>query len=115
MVHWVEIQTRADPISFFRVHPVSLDRIGDDDLLRGGNPTIRRAKLRDMLEPSTYQKIRWRPLRLHYQCVSANERKASYDFFMMVCGPAPVALWSKNEAGLSNIDTSLSERLRVVG
>ncbi len=110
-VYWVEIQTRADPISFFRVHPVSLERIGNGGILRGVNPTIRPAKVRDMLNPSTYQKIRWRPLRLHYQCVSANERKASYDFFMMICGPAPVALWSKSEAGLGHIDIAPSEKI----
>jgi hypothetical protein len=106
-VYWVEVQTRADPISFFRVHPVSLERVADGDQLRGVNPVIRRAKLREMLEPSTYQKIRWRPLRLHYQCVSANERKAAYDFFMMICGPAAVPLWSKTEKGLKNIDAGL--------
>ena len=110
-VYWVEIQTRSDPISFFMVHPVSLERIGDGDLLRGVNPTIRRAKPRDMLDASTYQKIRLRPLRLHYQCVSANERQTSYDFFMMICGPAPVALWSKSEAGLSRIDIAPSEKI----
>jgi pimeloyl-ACP methyl ester carboxylesterase len=103
-VCWVEIQTRADPISFFRVHPVSLEKMTADDQLRGGNPVIRRARLQEMLGQTTYKRIRWRPLRLHYQCVSANERKAAYDFFMMICGPAPVALWSRTEQGLMNVD-----------
>src|SRR5262249_33938787 len=58
-VNWVEIQTRADPISFFRVHPVSLERVTDDHHWPGDNPVIRRAKLREMLEPATYRKIRW--------------------------------------------------------
>jgi len=112
-VCWVEIQTRADPISFFRVHPVTLQRVTDGDELRGGNPVVRRAKLREMLEPATYQKIRWRPLRLHYQCVSANERMAAYDFFMMICGPAPVAQWSRREQGLMNIDDEVGEPARA--
>lgn len=108
-VCWVEIQTRSDPISFFRVHPVSLERVDDGKQLPGSNPVIRRAKLREMLEPATYRKIRLRPLRLHYQCVSANERQAVYDFFMMICGPAPVALWSRNEHGLMAVDDDVGE------
>lgn len=106
-VHWVEVQARSDPISFFRFHPVSLEKVVDDDLSTKANPVIRRARLKDMLHESTYRKIRWRPLRLHYQCVSANERKAMYDFFMMVCGPVPVALWSKKEDGFRSLDTDL--------
>ncbi|AMN44106.1 hypothetical protein [Rhodoplanes sp. Z2-YC6860] len=116
-VSWVEIQTRADPISFFRVHPVSLKRVHEANQLPSDNPVIRRARLQQMLEPATYKKIRWRPLRLHYQCVSANERKAPYDFFMMICGPAPVAMWSKSEFGLMNIghDPEAGDPKRVVG
>jgi hypothetical protein len=106
-VCWVEIQSRSDPISFYHVHPVSLDRVSESNQLQGANPVIRRAKLRDMLEASTYRKIRWRPLRLHYQCVSANERKSAYDFFMMICGPAPVDLWSKSERGFIGIDSDV--------
>jgi hypothetical protein len=109
-VCWVEIQSRVDPISFFRVHPVTLEKVGGRDQMRGGNVTVRRVKIRDMLERATYQRIRWRPLRLHYQCVSANERKAVYDFFMMICGPAPVGQWSRSEAGLSDTDTDLDQR-----
>jgi hypothetical protein len=113
-VCWIEIQSRSDPISFFQVHPVSLARISDGDQLQGANPIVRRTKLREMLEPATYRKIRWRPLRLHYQCVSANERKAAYDFFMMICGPAPVALWGKNEHGLMNVDNDFGDPSRAV-
>jgi hypothetical protein len=30
-------------------------------------------------------------MRLHYQFVMANERRSTYDYFMMVCGPIPFA------------------------
>jgi hypothetical protein len=26
----------------------------------------------------------------------ANDRRAPYDYFMLVCGPIPVATWAKN-------------------
>ena len=28
-------------------------------------------------------------MRLHYQFVMANEQRAAYDYFMLMCGPAP--------------------------
>ena len=28
-------------------------------------------------------------MRLHYQFVMANERRSTYDYFMLVCGPVP--------------------------
>jgi hypothetical protein len=28
-------------------------------------------------------------MRMHYQFVMANERRAVYDYFMLICGPAP--------------------------
>jgi hypothetical protein len=28
-------------------------------------------------------------MRLHYQFVMANERRTVYDYFMLICGPAP--------------------------
>jgi hypothetical protein len=46
--------------------------------------------------------------------VSANERKAAYDFFMMICGPAPVALWGKNEHGLMNVDNDFGDPSRAI-
>jgi hypothetical protein len=30
-------------------------------------------------------------MRVHYQFVMAAERRGTYDFFMLVCGPAPLA------------------------
>jgi hypothetical protein len=30
-------------------------------------------------------------MRLHYQFVMANERRTGYDYFMLMCGPAPFA------------------------
>jgi len=35
------------------------------------------------------RRLRFRYMRLHYQFVMANELRAAYDYFMMMCGPAP--------------------------
>ena len=36
----------------------------------------------------TYKRNWFRHMRLHYQFVMGNEKRALYDFFMFVCGPA---------------------------
>jgi hypothetical protein len=99
-VHWVEYQSRADPISFYRFHPATLRRIrGTDDEL-AARPPVRRVHIKDMLQPATFAKYRLRVLRLHYQFVMANERRASYDYFMMICGPVLTKAWTTSPLGL---------------
>jgi hypothetical protein len=46
-----------------------------------------------MLERSTYWRFRLRFMRLHYQFIMANERRTTYDYFMMVCGPFHSRAW----------------------
>ena len=99
-VHWVEYQSRADAISFYRFHPATLRRIrGTSDEL-DGQAAVRRVQIKDMLEPATFAKYRLRVLRLHYQFVMANERRASYDYFMMICGPLLAKAWTTSPLGL---------------
>jgi pimeloyl-ACP methyl ester carboxylesterase len=87
-VDWVEYQARDDAISFYKFNPVTSRRIDEDD--PGGKPLIRRVQMHDMLTPESYHRYRWRFMRLHYQFVMANERRAAYDYFMLACGPVPV-------------------------
>jgi hypothetical protein len=63
-----------------------------------------------MLSPETFARYRFRILRLHYQSVMANERRAMYDYFMMCCGPIQFARWTLSHGGLLdyfNPDASL--------
>ena len=39
-------------------------------------------------------------LRLHYRSVMANDRRAPYDYFLMVCGPVPFNDWTLSPLGL---------------
>jgi hypothetical protein len=84
-IHWAEYQARDDAISFYRFDPVRLSRIGPDH--RSERPIIRRVQLHEMMSPQKFRRYRFNFMRLHYQCVSANERRASYDHFMIICGP----------------------------
>jgi pimeloyl-ACP methyl ester carboxylesterase len=82
---WVEYQARDDAISFYKFNPVTSRRVDDDEPT--GKPLIRRVHMRDMLTPQSYRRYRWRFMRIHYQFVMANERRAVYDYFMLACGP----------------------------
>jgi len=97
-IHWAEYQSRGDPISFYRFDPLLLRRIDGDRLDR--QPLIRRVQIHDMLRPETFARHRLRVLRLHYQSVMANERRAPYDYFLMACGPVPFAAWTASSGGL---------------
>jgi hypothetical protein len=99
-IFWVEYQSRADPISFYRFHPATLRRISGKEDNLDSKPLIRRVQIKDMLQPKTFAKYRLRVLRLHYQFVMANERRAPYDFFMMICGPVLLKRWTAAPLGL---------------
>ena len=85
-VEWAEYHARADPISFYKFDPVTEQRVGDRT---DRKPIIRMVRIRGMLEPETYRRIRFRFMRMHHQFVMANERRNAYDFYMMGCGPLP--------------------------
>ena len=39
-------------------------------------------------------RVRGSQFRMHYQYVMANDRRAPYDYFMLVCGPVSAAEWA---------------------
>ena len=107
-IAWAEYHARADAISFYKFHPVTLSRFYGDQMT--GKPVCRRVRLHLMLRLRTYLRYRLRFMRLHYQFVMANERRTAYDYFMMVCGPIPFArsvLTSKGPAELIAADGAL--------
>ena len=112
-VDWVEYQSRDDAISFYKFHPVAARKLVDDD--RSTKPLIRRVQIHEMLTPASFQRYRFRFMRMHYQFVMANERRAPYDFFMLVCGPisllptahapgGPVDLFGDDGAALADAE-----------
>lgn len=88
-IAWAEYHARDDAISFYKFDAVTASRFDGERM--NGKPVIRRVQFHDMLEPRTFWRQRLKFMRLHYQFVMANERRAIYDYFMMVCGPIPFA------------------------
>jgi pimeloyl-ACP methyl ester carboxylesterase len=96
-VAWAEYHARDDAISFYKFDAVTASHI-DGDRVKG-KPVIRCVQLHDMLETRTFWRYRLKFMRLHYQFVMANERRAIYDYFMTVCGPIPFARLVRAPAG----------------
>jgi hypothetical protein len=84
---WAEYQARDDFISFYRFDPVRLAPV--DDLHAPGGLIISRVQIHRMLSEPTLRRFRFNYMRLHYQFVMANEVRTAYDYFMLMCGPAP--------------------------
>ncbi len=82
---WVEYQARDDAISFYKFHPVTLRAIGSAS--DPAPPLVRRVQFHEMMTPADFRRYRLSFMRLHYQFVMANAQRATYDYFMIACGP----------------------------
>jgi hypothetical protein len=43
-----------------------------------------------MLDPDAYRRIRRNFYRVHNQFISGNDRRAAYDYYMLLCGPVSI-------------------------
>jgi len=84
-ISWAEYQARDDVISFYRFDPVTLKRVGRDDL--DGRPSIRRVQIHSMMDPASFRRHRFNFMRLHYQFLMGNDQRSAYDYCMITCGP----------------------------
>jgi hypothetical protein len=91
-VRWVDCQARKDIMNFWDFDPV----VGVGVEVPGApkNPIVWPVRLRDMLTDAAYDRVRGSQFRMHYQYVMANDRRAPYDYFMLVCGPVPATEWA---------------------
>src|SRR5262249_6493197 len=91
-VRWVDCQARKDIMNFWDFDPVG--GVGVDVGAARVNPIVWPVRLRDMLTDAAYDKVRGSQFRMHYQYVMANDRRAPYAYFLLVCGPVPVTEWA---------------------
>ena len=91
---WIDVQCLTDVINFYKCNPVA-------DM--GLEPRVKRepidlpfpltvtVRIKEMLEPATYKRIKRNFFRVHYQYIFGNTRRYFYDFFLICCGPQPLA------------------------
>lgn len=98
---WAEYQARHDAINFHKFHPVLLRRTGFDRApsFDGPRPLLRDANIKHMVTRENFRRHRWSPMRIHYQFMLANEKRATYDYFMFALGPVPFAVLATDKDG----------------
>ncbi len=85
-IYWVEFQALADIINMYKVDPVAA--LG---MPATGKPIIKIIRIRRMVEEATYKRFHLNFLRIHRQAIMGNERRYFYDYYMLCCGPVPLA------------------------
>jgi hypothetical protein len=81
-IFWGDYQARIDLLNFYDCRPMA-----EMGLPTENEATIRLVEIGRMLEHAMYRRIRLHFFRLHCQFVSGNDRRTSYDYFMLICGP----------------------------
>jgi hypothetical protein len=82
-IFWGDYQARIDLLNFYDTRPMA-----EMALPTEFEPVVRLVEFSRMLQRAMYRRIRLNFYRLHCQFVSGNDKRASYDYFMLICGPA---------------------------
>jgi hypothetical protein len=81
-IFWGDYQALVDPLNFYKSRPMA-----EMGLSTKYEATVRVVRFSRMLDDDIYRRIRLNFFRLHCQFVSGNDRRTSYDYFMLTCGP----------------------------
>jgi len=95
---WIDAQSNKDILNFENFDPVA--GIGIDAGPRRCNPLTWQVRFRDMLSEDFYRSLNGNFFRLHYQFIMANDMRAPYDYFMLVCGPVTPSEWVRRQRDL---------------
>jgi hypothetical protein len=69
-------------MNFYKIDPMV-----EMELPTEGRPIVTLVEFSQMLERAIYRRIRLKFFRMHCQFISGNDKRALYDYFMLVCGP----------------------------
>lgn len=94
-VLWTDCQSREDFMNFWEFDPVT--GTGTEAGERRCNPQIWQVPVRKMIAPEVFARVRFNYWRMHYQYIMSNDRRAAYDYYMFLCGPAPFADWAAQD------------------
>ncbi|MBV9532847.1 MAG: hypothetical protein JO283_17745 [Bradyrhizobium sp.] len=81
-IFWADYQARIDVLNFYNTKPMAEMALPTEH-----EPVVKLVEFSRMLERRIYRRIRLRFYRLHCQFISGNDKRALYDYFMLVCGP----------------------------
>jgi len=81
-IFWGDYQALVDPLNFYKSRPMA-----EMGLSTEHDTTVRVVRFSRMLDDDIYRRIRLNFFRLHGQFVSGNDKRTSYDYFMLTCEP----------------------------
>lgn len=88
-IFWFDVQCLTDAVNFYRCPVVAL--AGHPD---APQPPITFIRIKQLLSPERYRRVRGDFLRVHRQYVLDADVPASFDFTMMTSGPLPAAYFA---------------------
>ena len=88
-IFWFEVHCLTDAIHFYKTRVVALS--GHPEARQ---PSIAYIKVKHMLSPDRYRRIRRNFLRVHRQYVLGPDVRAPFDFTLMTAGPLPAAAFA---------------------
>lgn len=98
-ITWFEVQCLTDAVNFYRTRVAALT--GHPD---APQPEILYIRIRNMLLPERYRRIKWDMLRVHRQYVLASDRRSNFDFTLMTAGPLPAAVFAGGIRDLASLE-----------
>ncbi len=89
--NWAEYQALPDIINFYKTDPAALMGAGGH-----GKPVVNAVRMKAMVDPATYKRMKGNFFRMHYQFVFGNSKRYWYDFPAICFGPAPLMHRARN-------------------
>ena len=90
---WIDCVSRKDVMNFWGFDLVAGAGIAVGD--ERCNPLTWTVQFKEVVSPEYYRRLRLSFFRLHYQFIMSGDRRAPYDYLMLVAGPLAVAQWAR--------------------
>ncbi len=88
-IRWSEWQAMTDIINLYKSDPVKAMGLTPRPRTAGAGrfPRLAEVRIRDMLLPEAYNRVKRNFFRVHYQFIMGNTQRYAQDFYMACCGP----------------------------
>lgn len=107
---WAEYQAPQDWINFIGFEPLRDVKLELDEA-DCANPVVRSPLFKETIAEKTYREIVYRPFRMHFQFLIANDHPGAYDYLMIATGP--LSLVERVRLGEEAIEKVLGARGRL--
>jgi hypothetical protein len=105
-ITWVDVTAPGDGCAFALCDPVSVSGVAPEGKRW---PLVISAAFTQTLLPETWERLRWRFFRLHFQYLHAFDRPGDYDYFRITAGPLTLAeRFRDRPPSASRIETPVS-------